>query len=100
MKIVNYLDVSLNLNNSNHKPYHKPDNEMLYIHKYSNHLPSILKQIPTSIQNKIPTLSSYETIFSKSKEIYQKSLQKSGYRLFGLTLNLLLISKQKSKIIF
>ena len=80
MKIVNYLDVSFNLNNSNYKPYHKPDNEMSYIHKYSNYPPSILKQIPTSIQKKIPTLSSNETIFSKSKKRYQKSLQKSDYR--------------------
>ena len=32
-KLVNYLDVALNLNNSNYKPYHKPNNEILYIHK-------------------------------------------------------------------
>ena len=29
MKIVNYLNVSLNLNNSNYKSYHKPDNKIL-----------------------------------------------------------------------
>ena len=80
MKIVNYLDVSLNLNNSNYKPYQKPDNEILYIHKDSNHPPSILKQIPISIQKRISTLSSNETIFNESKEIYQKALEKSGYR--------------------
>ena len=28
MRIVNYLDVSRNLNNSNYKPYHKPYNEI------------------------------------------------------------------------
>ena len=50
MKIVNYLDVSLNLNNSNYKPYHKPDNEILHIHKDSNHPPNILNQIPTAIE--------------------------------------------------
>ena len=33
MKLVNYLDVTLNLNNSNYKPYHKPDSEILFIHK-------------------------------------------------------------------
>ena len=33
MKLVNYLDVALNLNNSNYKPYHKPNNEILYTHK-------------------------------------------------------------------
>ena len=70
MKIVNYLDVSLNLNNSNYKPYHKPDNEILYIHKDSNHPPSILQQISTSIEKRISTLSSNETIFNESKEIY------------------------------
>ena len=58
MKIVNCLDVSLNLNNLNYKPYENPDNEILYIHKDSNHQPSILKQIPTSIEKRISTLSS------------------------------------------
>ena len=40
MKIVYYLDVSLTLNNSNYKAYHKPDNEISYIHKDLNHPPS------------------------------------------------------------
>ena len=56
MKLGNYLDVTLNLNNSNYKPYQKPDNEILYFHKDSNHPPSILKQIPTSIEKRISTL--------------------------------------------
>ena len=43
MKIVNYLDLTFSLNNSFFKPYDKSDNEMLYIHKDSNHAPSILK---------------------------------------------------------
>ena len=41
---------------------------------------SILKQIPTSIEKRISTLSSNETIFNESKEIYQKALEKSRYR--------------------
>ena len=80
MEIVNYLDVSINLSNSNYKPYHKPDNEVLYIHKDSNHPPSILKQIPTSVEKRISALSSNETINNESKEIYQKALEKSGFR--------------------
>ena len=75
MKIVNYLDVSLNLNNLNYKPYHKPDNEILYTHKDSIQP----KQIPTSIEKRISTLTSNETTFNQSKEIYQKDLEKSGY---------------------
>ena len=68
------------MKNSNYKPYRKPDNEILYIHKDPNHPPSILKQIPTSIEKRIFTLSSNETIFNESKEIYQKVLEKSAYR--------------------
>ena len=121
MKIVNYLDVSLNLNNSNYKPYQKPDNEILYIHKDSNHPSSILNQIPTLIEKRISTLSSNETIFNEPKEMYQKALEKSGYRQnlkyhhanknvtnnkienemsFGLTLHLVLMLKQMLEIIF
>ena len=74
------MDVSLILNNSNYKPYHKPDNEILYIHQDSNHPLMILKQIPTSIEKRISTLLSNETKFNDSKEIYQKALENSGYR--------------------
>ena len=101
------------LNNSNYKPYHKPDNKILYIHKDSNRPLIILNQIPTSIEKRISTLSSNETIFNESKEVYQKAVEKSGYRqtfkyhpsnenemLFGLSLHLMLMSKQKSEIIF
>ena len=66
MKLFNYLDVTLNLNNSNYKPYHKPDNE-LCIHKDSNHPLSILNQIPKSIEKRISTLSSNKNIFNESK---------------------------------
>ena len=65
--------------NSNYKPYHKLDNEISCIHENSNHPPSILKQISTSIEKRISNLSSYETKFNESKEIYQKALKKSGY---------------------
>ena len=61
MKIVNSLNIS------NYKPYHKSNNEILYIHKDSNHPLSILKQIPTSTEKIISILSSNETIFNESK---------------------------------
>ena len=72
MKIVNYVDVSFNLSNSNYKPYHKLDNEILYIHKDSNHPPSINKQIPTPIKKRISTLSCNETILITNQKKYTK----------------------------
>ena len=42
--------------------------------------PTIFKQILTSIEKRISTLSSNKTIFKESKEISQKALKKSGYQ--------------------
>ena len=43
LKIVDYLDVTLNLLNNTYKPFSKPNNEINYIHKESNQPPSIIK---------------------------------------------------------
>ena len=49
-KIVDYLDVTLNLNNGTYKPYCKPDNKIQYINIESNHPPNIINQIPKTIE--------------------------------------------------
>ena len=79
MKVVNYLDVTLDLNNETFKPYHKPDNEVNYVHVHSNHPPNILKQIPLSIQNRLSNLSSNKEIFNQATPYYTAALQRSGY---------------------
>ena len=45
-KIVNYLDVTLNLKDGTFRPYHKPGDQMQYIHTESNQPPNIVKHIP------------------------------------------------------
>ena len=57
MKIVNYLDVTLNLTTGKYYPFRKPDNNPLYINSKSNHPPSIIRQIPASISTRISSLS-------------------------------------------
>ena len=42
LKIVNYLDVTFNLNYGTFRPYHKPDDQIQYIHTESNHPPNII----------------------------------------------------------
>ena len=42
LKIVNYLDVTFNLNDGTFRLYHKPDDQIQYIHTESNHSPQIL----------------------------------------------------------
>ena len=53
LKIVNYLDVTLNLSNGKYYSYRKPDNYPLYINAKSNHPLSIIKHLPASISNRI-----------------------------------------------
>ena len=79
LKINNYLDVTFNLSNATYRPFCKPNNEIEYIHKESNHPPSILRQIPLSIESRLSKNSSNEKIFKESTQIYQESLKKSGY---------------------
>ena len=42
-KLVDFLDITMNLNDGTHRPYNKPNNDPLYAHQQSNHPPSILK---------------------------------------------------------
>ena len=74
------MDISLNSNNWNYNPYYKPDNQIVHIHKDSNHPPNIIKQIPKLIEKRISTISSNETTFNELKQIHQKALEKSGYQ--------------------
>ena len=80
MKIVNYLDVTFNLNDGTYRPYQKPDNIIQYIHVESNHPPNIIKQIPKTIEKRLSQLSSSEKIFNESAPFYEDKLHQSGYQ--------------------
>ena len=75
LRIVNYLDVILNLNNSSFKPYHKPDDIIQYIVKESNHPPSIIKHLVVSIEKQLSNNSSDEKNIKRSSYL----LNKPGY---------------------
>ena len=49
LNVVNFLDVTFDLNNAKHKPYRKPNDDPLYINRHSNHPPSITRQLPTAV---------------------------------------------------
>ena len=69
VKVVNYSDVTFNLNGGTYWPYQKPDNIIQYIHIESNHPPNIIKQIPKTIEKRLSQLSSNEEIFNESEPI-------------------------------
>ena len=80
MKITNYLDITLNLNNGSYRPFKKPNKKTNYIHINSDHPPSIIKEIPRSIEKRLSILSSSKDIFQESAIYYEKYLKNSGYK--------------------
>ena len=76
LKIVDYLDISFDLNSGIFKPFNKPNNKPLYINASSNHPPSLLRQIPKSVSKRITAnCCNEEDIFCKSAPFYNSILQ-------------------------
>ena len=73
-KIVNFLDVTLNLTNGKYMPYTKPNNTPLYVNKLSNHPPRIIENIPKAINRRLSEISYDEDSFNTAKPLYQKAL--------------------------
>ena len=80
LKIVNILDITLNLIDGTYKPFNKPNSNPIYIHTQSNHPPTIIKQIPSMISDRISNLSSSEEIFNRAAPTYNEALRNSGYK--------------------
>ena len=78
-KVVNFLDVTLDLTTEKYKPYSKPTTTPLHVHSKSNHPPCIIKNIPEAINKRSSEISSDEETFKEATAPYQEALQKSGY---------------------
>ena len=76
---VNFLDVNLNLRTDIYKPYMKPNDVPLYVHRQSNHPAGILKNIPLSVNKRLSSISSNEEVFKANCRPYQEALRSSGY---------------------
>lgn len=79
-KIISFLDVTFNLNNSTYQPYTKPNTTLQYVHRESNHPPITTKNIPAGINKRLSSLSSDKASFDKAVPPYQKALDEGGYQ--------------------
>ena len=93
---VNFLDVNLNLRTCIYKPFIKPNDVPLYVHRQSNHPAGILNNIPLSVNKRLSSISANEDVFIASCQPYQEALEKSGYNFKQNTKNKL---KKLQKII-
>ena len=80
MKIIDYLDVTLNLNDGFYRCYKKPNDQANYIHVNSDHLQSILKQLPMSMEKRLSSLSSSKEIFEETAPYYEQYLSNCRYK--------------------
>ena len=79
LKIVNFLDVKINLDTGTYRPYRKPDNKLAYINRKSNHPPTMIKEVPKAIAKRISDISSSELVFNHSIPVYSDALRKCGF---------------------
>ena len=62
-KIVDFLDVTLNLSTQKYQPFTKPKNIPLYVHNKSNHPLKIIENIPAATNKRLSEISSDEDSF-------------------------------------
>ncbi|GFO44660.1 inositol hexakisphosphate and diphosphoinositol-pentakisphosphate kinase 2 [Plakobranchus ocellatus] len=79
-KAVDFLDISFDLRTGTCKPYKKPNANIDYINKESNHPPSIKRNLAKAIAIRLSNNSSNAEIFHQAAEKYQEALTCSGYQ--------------------
>lgn len=78
-KVVDFLDVVLDLSTASYKPFIKPNATIRYVSSMSNHPPNIIKNLPGNITRRLSTISSGEEEFKKEVDKYQHALVEAGY---------------------
>ena len=73
------LDLTLNLKTESYQPFRKSSNNPIYTDFNSTHPPQLLKQLPKSISKRLSKNLSSKEVFDKSKMLYEKFLNNSGF---------------------
>ena len=76
---TSFLDVEFNLRLGTYKPYHKDNDNPIYIHNNSNHPTNIKIKLPQMISQRVSKLSANDEIFKKEAPFYEVK-EKSGYK--------------------
>ena len=79
LKIVDYLKIRFDFTTDLLKPCNKNQNIPRYVNEKSNHLPSILKEIPKSVSKRISSNSCNEQVFNAAAPFYNDILDKWRY---------------------
>ena len=77
--VVDFLDVTLDIRNCSYQVFTKTNSVPVYVQRQSNHPPSVLQNIPQSVNDRLNILSSSKEKFEAVAPPYQEALEKSGY---------------------
>ena len=80
LKVVSFLDVTLNLTNNTYRDFSKANHVPLYVHKESNHPPAVTKSIVKGVSQRLSANSSGLDQFNSAKGLYQEQLNKAGHK--------------------
>ncbi|XP_063692277.1 uncharacterized protein LOC134824333 [Bolinopsis microptera] len=83
---VDFLDVTFRSDGS-FRPFRKAEKVTKYVHRQSNHPPSIIRNIPEMIADRINSISSCKEVFDDAKPYYEDALKSSGYMDSCMTYN-------------
>ena len=81
LKVVDFLDVTLNLNNGVVTPFKKSNHDPQYISVDSNHPKQIFRNVPKGIATRLSNNSSSEEVFDQHSLVYQNALNIAGYNV-------------------
>ena len=73
---VDYLDITMDLETGDYKPYRKLGDKPLYVSAQSNHPPKILENIPAGIEKRLSRNSANKQIFEEAAPAYQAELKR------------------------
>ena len=76
-KVVDFLEITLDLRKAIYKSYKEPNSNLTPIHKQSNHPPSIIKNLPKSINKRLSTNSKNAQIFNEVQPPYTEDLKRT-----------------------
>ena len=77
--VVDSVDITLDLRTAIYKIKKKPNSKLTYIHKQSNHPPSMIKKLPKSINKRLSTNFNHAHILNEAYPPYTEALKKNGY---------------------
>ena len=77
IRSANFLYIFPNLTTESYKPYRKPNNQPLYIDKYTNHPRHIIKNITGCYFKRISLLSSTKKDFQEAAPFYIEAMKQA-----------------------